>query len=541
MRVAGPVWMLLPGLVLLPVLLALPWQFHGGGWDLIGRFAQAAVTPSLDPSVLRSVAGGLGVTTAMALLGWLLSLLLGLPLGLASSRTVWRTLAGREGPAVLIRRFLAVPRSIHELIWGLLLLQLVGLQPAVAVLAVGLPFAALVARVVADLLDALPVATLAALRAGGAPALAALLTALGPALLPGVLSYGGYRLECALRSATLLGVFGLGGLGTELRLSLQSLEFRELWSGLWALLAVMLLLESELGRLRRRWLMPPRLALARPAVGRRSREMLLVLAALLPLAVLLASALQVDPRALLQWQALPGLGAGDWRPLLALPWARLVGSTLLLTLLAASLAVGVAPWLLLLVSPWRGGRNPVRLLWGLGRLWPPPLTALLLLFLLKPGLLPAALALAFHNLGILGRLLLEGLEDSAPAVEEGLRAAGAGPAAALLYGRFPALADGYLAYGAYRADVMLRETVVVGLTGATGLGSQLMESLSAFAWDQVLAIVVVYGALTLVGEEISDRTRRRLLGGPRGQEGVPQGTGWLGAMEASGAGGSGRS
>jgi phosphonate transport system permease protein len=103
------------------------------------------------------------------------------------------------------------------------------------------------------------------------------------------------------------------------------------------------------------------------------------------------------------------------------------------------------------------------------------------------------------------------------------------------------VADSYLAYGAYRTDVMLRETVVVGLTGATGLGSQLVESLAAFAWDQVLALVAVYAVLTLAGEEISDRVRRQLLGGPRAQEGVPQGLGWRGTVKASGAGASGRS
>jgi phosphonate transport system permease protein len=303
----------------------------------------------------------------------------------------------------------------------------------------------------------------------------------------------------------------------------------------------MLLLEGGLARLRRHWLMPPRLGLGRPGVGRRSRQMLLALLALVPLALVLAWGLQVDPRALLRWQPLPGLGQGEWRLVLALPWARLVASTLALTALAAALAVGLAPWLLLLVAPWRGGRVPVRLFWALGRLWPPPLTALLLLFLLKPGVLPAALALAFPNLGILGRLLLEGLDDQSAAVEEGLHSAGAAPAPALLYGRFPAVADSYLAYGAYRTDVMLRETVVVGLTGATGLGSQLVESLAAFAWDQVLALVAVYAVLTLVGEEISDRLRRRLLGGDRPQEGVPQGLGWRGVLEASGAGASGRS
>ena len=209
MRPAPPLLLLLPALVLLPLLIALPGLLHGGGWELIGQFGVAAVTPSLDPIVLQSLLAGLGVTVAMALLGWGLSLLGGLVLGLASSRTVWRTLSGQELPAQLIRRLLAVPRSIHELLWGLLLLQLLGLQPVVAVLAIAIPYAALVARVVSDLLDALPTANLEALRASGAPAPAALLTALGPPLLPGVLSYGGYRLECALRSATLLGVLAL--------------------------------------------------------------------------------------------------------------------------------------------------------------------------------------------------------------------------------------------------------------------------------------------------------------------------------------------
>jgi phosphonate transport system permease protein len=196
---------------------------------------------------------------------------------------------------------------------------------------------------------------------------------------------------------------------------------------------------------------------------------------------------------------------------LGLPWPRLVGGTVLLTALAASLAVGLAPWLLLLVEPWRGGRWALRLVWAIGRLWPPPLTALLLLFLLRPGLVSAALALAFHNLGILGRLLLEALEDGDSSVQDSLRTAGVAPLPALLYGRFPAVANAYLAYGAYRADVLLRETVVVGLMGATGLGSQLVESLSAFAWDQVLALVLVYALLTLVGEGLSDRARRQLL------------------------------
>ena len=579
--------MVAPAVVLIPVLILLPGLVHGGGFDLLAEFVQAAFTPSLDPLVLGSALSGLGITVGIALLGWAASGLLGLALGLASSRQVWASCCGQDWPATLLRRLLALPRSIHELLWGLLLLQVVGLQPAVAIAAIAIPHGALVARVVSDQIDALPTGALAALRCSGVAAPQALITALGPPLLPGLLSYGGYRLECALRSATLLGVFGLGGLGTELKLCLQSLEFHELWTGLWLLLAVMLLLETSLTALRRRWLMPRRLGLggptsggprlapepaqgpgsgsalaaltptdagqgspnpsrqgpqasspAKPAstglgghdsgtgamvlvspvrgphLGRRGREMVLALVVLAPLLVWLSQAMGVQPLALLQWQALPNLGGASWASVLVLPWPQLVGATLLLTLVAAALAVGLAPLLLVVIAPWPWARPLLQLAWALARLWPPPLSALLLLLLLKPGLVTAALALGFHNLGILGRLLLESSDDSQAPAEGALQGAGVGPRLALFYGRFSGLARSYLAYGAYRADVMLRESVVVGLVGAAGLGSQLLESLSAFAWDQLLALLVVYALLTLVGEDLSDRARHRLLAPP---------------------------
>ncbi len=120
--------------------------------------------------MLRSVFTGLGVTVGIALLGWALSLVLGLVGGVLSSRTVWRTATGSALPAELIRRLLAVPRAVHELLWGLLLLQLLGLQPVVAVLAITMPYGALVARVVSDQLDDLPTTGLEALRLRGAPA-----------------------------------------------------------------------------------------------------------------------------------------------------------------------------------------------------------------------------------------------------------------------------------------------------------------------------------------------------------------------------------
>ena len=184
-------WLLLPGLVLLPVLLLLPLALHGGGWSLIGGFLAAAVQPSLDPALLAASGRGLAVTLAVALWSWLLSLVLGLAAGLLSAPLVVAELCGRRWPALVLRRLLALPRSLHELLWGLLLLQGLGLQAGVAILAIALPYGALVARVVSDQVEALDPGPLRALRTAGSPAWAALLQALGPPLLPGVLSYGG--------------------------------------------------------------------------------------------------------------------------------------------------------------------------------------------------------------------------------------------------------------------------------------------------------------------------------------------------------------
>ena len=508
--------MLIPALVLLPLLWLLPGAVHGGGLALLLQFWLAALQPSLDPHLLLTALRGIGVTLAIALWSWFLSLLLGFAGGLLSSVAVSQRLWRCTWPALLIRSLLAFPRSLHELLWGLILLQLMGLQTGVAVLAIALPYGALVARVMADQLDALPLQPIEALSTAGAPAWAALFTAFLPPLWPQVLSYGGYRLECALRSATLLGVFGLGGIGADLRLSLQSLQFHEVWTSLWCLAVVMLLLEGTVRWLQRRWHQPL------GSVGQRGLELLLL--ALLLVLLLIPSAQLME----LRWQEL--FSGWHWPESLPLwdgagwmqPWLPLIGTTLLLTLLSALLALAITPWVLLLLCPWRGCRPLLQLLGLLARLLPPPLTALLLLFVLKPGLLPAVLALGLHNSGILGRLLLEGLDAQDQRAREALRLAGAGPRRSLLVAGFNTVARSYLSFGAYRADVILRESVVVGLVGAGGLGVLLLESLSSFAWIEVVPVLVVYAALTLIGESAADAYRSRLLSGPLPLEGLNQ-------------------
>jgi phosphonate transport system permease protein len=303
-----------------------------------------------------------------------------------------------------------------------------------------------------------------------------------------------------LRSATLLGVFGLGGLGTELQLTLQSLQFRELWTGLWVLAAVMLLLEQLL-----------RLWRKRSGVGvHGQRRMLLFGTLAIVLGVIGTFWLRLivpDQFSGLSWI---GLEVPSWTQLnlaaTELPWYPMILETLGLTVLAAGIAIGLPPVALLL---WPSPRwhQCCSIFWACMRWIPPPLMVLLLLLSNRPSLAIGALAIGLHNSGVMGRLLLEGLQQQSGQRQDALRAMGSSERISWLYGLLSPQSPSYLAYGAYRSDVILRETVVVGVIGGSGLGWQLLESLSSFHWAAVVLVLCCYCVLTISGEALSDRCR----------------------------------
>jgi phosphonate transport system permease protein len=487
---------LLPGICLVPVVLVLFRDLHGGGLPLIGQFLVAAVQPSLDASLLESLWRGMQITLLTAVLSWSLSSLIGVLLGALSSRSLWLILVGNGRPASVIRRVLSPIRSVHELIWGLLLLQLFGLNGWVAVLAIVLPYSALMARVVADQIDSHESAALPAVMGTGASAAATVLTAVCPSVMQPLKNHIGHRLDCALRSAVLLGVFGLGGIGTDLMLSLQSLQFNELWSGLWFLAALMTILDRLVRRIP-------------------SSRLVVLLPLLAPVGSLFwGNALNHD----LAWPAamlIPGpwdLGDGIAAALNALnevQWISIIGSTLILTLLAAGIAIALPPMLLLL-WPSETGRRVQLVLWYALRLIPPPLSALLLLLICKPSLPLAAFALGLHHSGVMGRVFADDLNQQGSTATDTLALSGATTRIGWLYGPLTQISRSYLAYATYRCDVILRDTAVVGLVGGAGLGWQLIEALSSFHWWLVAWLVLVFSLLTLAGEVLSEHGQKRL-------------------------------
>lgn len=141
---------------------------------------------------------------------------------------------------------------------------------------------------------------------------------------------------------------------------------------------------------------------------------------------------------------------------------------------------------------------------------PEPIWALIFLFVLFPGILPGAIALGLHNLGILGRLMAEVTENLDDRPLRALKALGATEPQIFLYGVLPLTLPRFVAYILYRWEVCIRATVIVGLVGAGGLGRLLTEQLSSFDYRGVVTTLIVFIGLTFLVDIISASVRRTL-------------------------------
>jgi phosphonate transport system permease protein len=194
---------------------------------------------------------------------------------------------------------------------------------------------------------------------------------------------------------------------------------------------------------------------------------------------------------------LAGVFAGVGGHLLAFPAARIFA----LGEWFNTGRTGIGRWLVLL-----GARGILLML----RAIPPPVWALLALFVLFPGIAPGALAVGLHTLGILGRLIAESAEDLDPRPAQALIAAGARPAQSFVYAAIPTLLPQSLAFTLYRFEIALRESIIVGIVGAGGLGRVLTEQLSSFDYRGIVVTLAVLAMMTLLTDAFSAELRRRL-------------------------------
>ncbi|MBN9437439.1 MAG: phosphonate ABC transporter, permease protein PhnE [Bosea sp.] len=137
--------------------------------------------------------------------------------------------------------------------------------------------------------------------------------------------------------------------------------------------------------------------------------------------------------------------------------------------------------------------------------------ALLFVAVFGPGALAGVMAVAVHSIGFTGKFLAEAIEEAKPGPIEALRAAGAPRRAVLLKGFWPQVKPAFLAVSLFRWDINVRESAVLGLVGAGGLGVALQAAMDNLYWDQVGLVLVVIFAVVVATELVTSVIRARVI------------------------------
>ncbi|MEK6216365.1 MAG: phosphonate ABC transporter, permease protein PhnE, partial [Boseongicola sp.] len=137
--------------------------------------------------------------------------------------------------------------------------------------------------------------------------------------------------------------------------------------------------------------------------------------------------------------------------------------------------------------------------------------ALLLVKIIGPGVFAGLIAIAIRSIGFCAKLLYEAIEEIDPTQVEAITATGAGRWQIMVYGIVPQILPAFAGIAVFRWDINIRESTVLGLVGAGGIGLQLSGSLNTLAWPQVSLILIIILFAVIVSEWVSAKVRGAII------------------------------
>jgi phosphonate transport system permease protein len=149
------------------------------------------------------------------------------------------------------------------------------------------------------------------------------------------------------------------------------------------------------------------------------------------------------------------------------------------------------------------------------RAFPEIVIALVLIFILGGGPVPAMIAIALHTAGALGKLFSEVAENVDLKPVEGLQSTGANWSQRMLLGVMPQVAPNYLSYALMRFEINIRASAILGFVGAGGIGYELRNTMTfgTGMFDQAAAIFLLLFATIVIVDQASSHLRTRLVEG----------------------------
>ena len=137
--------------------------------------------------------------------------------------------------------------------------------------------------------------------------------------------------------------------------------------------------------------------------------------------------------------------------------------------------------------------------------------ALLFVGVFGPGALAGTLAIAFRSIGFVGKLFGEAIEETSRGPVEALEASGAPWASVLSKAYWPQVQPAFWSIVVFRWDINVRESAVLGLVGAGGIGMALDTALNLFQWDRVAMVLFAIFTVVVMAEVAVTQIRKRII------------------------------
>jgi phosphonate transport system permease protein len=181
------------------------------------------------------------------------------------------------------------------------------------------------------------------------------------------------------------------------------------------------------------------------------------------------------------------------------------------TILSVILALPIALMAARNITPWLALNALAKLILVASRSVNSLVWALLFVAMFGPGPLAGTFAIAFRSIGFVGKLLGEALEEADRGPIEALAATGATWGSILKMGYWPQLKPAFWSAAMFRWDINVRESAVLGLVGAGGIGMALDASLNVFQWDRVATTLLSVFAVVIVAEIAVTVIRKKVI------------------------------
>ncbi|WP_036554759.1 MULTISPECIES: phosphonate ABC transporter, permease protein PhnE [Nisaea] len=154
----------------------------------------------------------------------------------------------------------------------------------------------------------------------------------------------------------------------------------------------------------------------------------------------------------------------------------------------------------------------VRRIMDIMRAFPELIIALFLIFVLGASPVPAAIAVAFHTSGALGKLFSEVNENIDVKPLEGLKAVGGNWLQRVRFGVIPQVLPNYSSYFLLRFEINVRASAILGFVGAGGIGTELSRAIGWGAGSETAALFLMLFLSIVAIDQLSSYLRRHFVG-----------------------------